>query len=278
MMACAPSTPSGILPEDEMENVLYDMHVAQSMYETRNGGITTGADLIALRASVLEKHGIDKALWDSSFNYYCRNTREMYGIYQSLSDRIEKNVVALGGKVDGIQGEEADTANVWKAEPSFILMHQAPYNLYNFEIQPDSTFEDGDRITLQYDVQFIFQDGMRDVAAYLAVYYDNDSIASVVTHTNFDSHGIATVNNDVDRLHVKKIKGYFILVQNLTQNTSNPNTSTMRLAAIRNVKLLHLRTAPPAVAKEEEKEAVDSLAIDSLRKDSIMKSHVVVTN
>lgn len=278
MMACAPSTPSGILQEDEMENVLYDMHVAQSMYETRNGGITTGADLIALRASVLKKHGIDKALWDSSFNYYCRNTREMYGIYQSLSDRIEKNVVALGGKVDGIQGEEADTANVWKAEPSFILMHQAPYNLYAFEIQPDSTFEDGDRITLQYDVQFIFQDGMRDVAAYLAVYYDNDSIASVVTHTNFDSHGIATVNNDVDRLHVKKIKGYFILVQNLTQNTSNPNTSTMRLAAIRNVKLLHLRTAPPAPVKEERKEATDSLSVDSLRKDSIMKSHVVVTN
>lgn len=278
MMACAPSTPSGILPEDEMENVLYDMHVAQSIYETRSGGVTTGADLIALRASVLNKHGIDKAEWDTSFNYYCRNTREMYSIYQSLSDRIERNVVALGGKVDGIQGEEADTANVWKAEPSFILMHQAPYNLYTFEIQPDSTFEDGDRITLQYDVQFIFQDGMRDVAAYLAVYYDNDSIASVVTHTNFDSHGIATVNNDVDRLHVKKIKGYFILVQNLTQNTSNPNTSTMRLAAIRNVKLLHLRTAPPAPVKEERKEATDSLNVDSLRKDSIMKSHVVVTN
>lgn len=278
IVACAPSTPSGILSEDEMEDVLYDMHIAQSIYEARDGGVLTGADLIALRASVLKRHDIDQASWDSSFNYYCRNSRELYGIYQSLSERIERNVVALGGKVDGMQSEEADTANVWNAESSFILMHQSPYNIYTFDIQPDSTFEDGDRITLQYDAQFLFQDGMRDITSFLAVYYDNDSISSITTHTNFDGHGIATINNDVDRLHIKQIKGYFILVQNLTQNTSNPNTSMMRLASIRNVKLLHLRTMPPAPIEEENKENTDSLAIDSLRKDSIKKSHPVVVN
>ncbi|MDD7246622.1 MAG: DUF4296 domain-containing protein [Prevotellaceae bacterium] len=278
VMACAPSVPSGILQKDEMEDVLYDMHIAQSIYETREGGVATGADLLALRASVLRKHDVDKAVWDSSFNYYCRNSRDMYDIYQSLAKRIERNVIALGGKVDGFQGSEADTANVWKAEDAFILMQQAPYNLFTFDVIPDSTFEDGDRITLQYDAQFIFQDGMRDIATFLAVYYDNDSIATVTSHSNFDGHGIVTLNNDVNRLHVKRIKGYFLLVQNLTQNSSNANTTTMRLAAIRNVKLLHLRTEPPAVKKEEPVEKVDSLKADSLMKDSIMKSHITVKN
>ena len=254
------------------------MHIAQSIYETREGGVATGADLLALRASVLRKHDVDKAVWDSSFNYYCRNSRDMYDIYQSLAKRIERNVIALGGKVDGFQGSEADTANVWKAEDAFILMQQAPYNLFTFDVIPDSTFEDGDRITLQYDAQFIFQDGMRDIATFLAVYYDNDSIATVTSHSNFDGHGIVTLNNDVNRLHVKRIKGYFLLVQNLTQNSSNANTTTMRLAAIRNVKLLHLRTEPPAVKKEEPVEKVDSLKADSLMKDSIMKSHITVKN
>lgn len=277
-MACAPSVPSGILQKDEMEDVLYDMHIAQSIYETREGGVATGADLLALRASVLRKHDVDKAVWDSSFNYYCRNSRDMYDIYQSLAKRIERNVIALGGKVDGFQGSEADTANVWKAEDAFILMQQAPYNLFTFDVIPDSTFEDGDRITLQYDAQFIFQDGMRDIATFLAVYYDNDSISTVTSHSNFDGHGIVTLNNDVNRLHVKRIKGYFLLVQNLTQNSSNANTTTMRLAAIRNVKLLHLRTEPPAVKKEEPVEKVDSLKADSLMKDSIMKSHITVKN
>lgn len=277
-MACAPSVPSGILQKDEMEDVLYDMHIAQSIYETREGGVATGVDLLALRASVLRKHDVDKAVWDSSFNYYCRNSRDMYDIYQSLAKRIERNVIALGGKVDGFQGSEADTANVWKADDAFILMQQAPYNLFTFDVIPDSTFEDGDRITLQYDAQFIFQDGMRDIATFLAVYYDNDSIATVTSHSNFDGHGIVTLNNDVNRLHVKRIKGYFLLVQNLTQNSSNANTTTMRLAAIRNVKLLHLRTEPPAVKKEEPVEKVDSLKADSLMKDSIMKSHITVKN
>lgn len=277
-MACAPSVPSGILQKDEMEDVLYDMHIAQSIYETREGGVATGVDLLALRASVLRKHDVDKAVWDSSFNYYCRNSRDMYDIYQSLAKRIERNVIALGGKVDGFQGSEADTANVWKAEDAFILMQQTPYNLFTFDVIPDSTFEDGDRITLQYDAQFIFQDGMRDIATFLAVYYDNDSIATVTSHSNFDGHGIVTLNNDVNRLHVKRIKGYFLLVQNLTQNSSNANTTTMRLAAIRNVKLLHLRTEPPAVKKEEPVEKVDSLKADSLMKDSIMKSHITVKN
>lgn len=278
LVACAPSTPSGILSKEEMEDVLYDMHLAQSMYETREGDITTGADIVALRAAVLKKHDIDKAQWDSSFNYYCRNSRDLYEIYQSLGARIESKVVALGGKVDGMQGEEADTANVWNKESAFVLMHQAPYNLCTFEVEPDSTFQDGDRITLQYDAQFIFQDGMRDVTAFMAVYYDNDSIATVITHTNYDGHGIVTLNNDVERLHITKIKGYFLLGQNLTQNSSNANTSTMRLAAIRNVRLLHLGTVPPAPVKERPEESNDSIKVDSLMKDSIMKSHVTVVN
>ncbi len=278
VVACAPSTPSGILSKDEMEDVLYDMHIAQSLYDRRADGVATSAELVALRASVLKQHGIDKAEWDSSFNYYCRNSRDMYEIYQSLSNRIENNIVALGGKVDGVQGEEADTADVWNAENSFVLTHQAPYNLFTFEVVPDSTFEDGDRITLQYDAQFIFQDGMRDIASNLVVYYENDSITTVTTHTNYDGHGVVTVNNDVDRLHVKRIKGYFLLVQNLTQNSSNANVTTMRLAAIRNVKLLHLRTTPPAKVNETQQEQNDSLKVDSLRKDSIMKSHPVVIN
>lgn len=278
LVACTPSAPSGILSKEEMEDVLYDMHLVQSMYETRVEGVKEGTDMMALRLSVLKKHDIDQAQWDSSFNYYCRNSRELYEIYQSLGARIESNVIALGGKVDGMQGEEADTANVWNREAAFVLMHQSPYNLYAFDVEPDSTFQDGDRITLQYDAQFIFQDGMRDVTAFMAVYYDNDSIATVVTHTSYDGHGIVTLNNDVDRLHITKIKGYFLLCQNLMHNSSNANTSTMRLAAIRNVKLLHLRTNPPAPASEQQEEKTDSTKVDSLMVDSIMKSHVTVVN
>lgn len=278
VFSCKPSLPDGILSHDEMEDVLYDMHVAQVIYENQEGR-KSDADIIALRASVLKNHDIDKAVWDSSYSYYCRNAHELQAVYESLSERLERNIVALGGKVDGVQGEDADTANVWRAESSFILMHQPPYNVYSFEITPDSTFEDGDRITLQFDAQMVFQDGYRDVVTFLAVCYSNDSIATSVSHTNSNGHGIVTVNNDVDRLHIKKIKGYFLLSQNLSTQTTNTNTTTLRLAAIRNVKLLHLHTTPPApIEAPKEEEFVDSTKTDSLRRDSIMKLHPTIVN
>ena len=265
-MACAPSLPSGVLSEDDMEDVLYDMHVAQAVYENA----PQEQNVITLRASVLKKYDISQEEWDSSFNYYCRNADKLHGIYKRLNERIQQDVVALGGKVDGMIDDGADTTNVWKNESAFILMQQSPFNLLTYAVEPDSTFEDGDRLTLQFDVQYIFQDGYRDVTAVMNVYYDNDSISTNVTHVNVDGHGVITVNNEVQRLHVKEIKGYFILGRNLNADSSDPYSTTLRLAAVRNVKLLHTHTTPPA--KREETEKPDSLAVDSLRKDSLIKT------
>jgi hypothetical protein len=265
-MACAPSLPSGVLSEDDMEDVLYDMHVAQAVYENA----PQEQNIITLRASVLKKYDISQEEWDSSFNYYCRNADKLHGIYKRLNERIQQDVVALGGKVDGMMDDGADTTNVWKNESAFILMQQSPFNLLTYAVEPDSTFEDGDRLTLQFDVQYIFQDGYRDVTAVMNVYYDNDSISTNVTHVNVDGHGVITVNNEVQRLHVKEIKGYFILGRNLNSDSSDPYSTTLRLAAVRNVKLLHTHTTPPA--KREETEKPDSLSVDSLRKDSLIKT------
>ena len=64
----------------------------------------------------------------------------------------------LGGKVEGMQGDDADTCNVWGMESAVVLMQQPPFNRLSFEVTPDSTFEDGDKITLQFDAQMIYQD------------------------------------------------------------------------------------------------------------------------
>lgn len=283
VMACKPSLPSGVLSSDEMEDVLYDMHVAQAIYNNREG-VSDNADIYALRASVLKKHNIEQADWDSSFAYYSRNAKELYNIYNSLAERVNGDVIALGGKADGLVDSEADTANVWNQEPAFILMQQAPFNHVSFEIIPDSTFQDGDRISLQYDVKMIFQDGYRDVVANLFVFYDNDSVATAVTHTTMNTSGIVTINNEQDRLHIKKITGYFILGQNLSQNSSNRNATVMRLASVYNVKLLHFHTTPPEPVEEPTndgeapEEQKDSAAVIAEIRDSILKAKPAVVN
>ena len=77
------------------------MHLAQTMYD--DGDVkNSDADIIMLRNEVLKKHGVSVEEWDSSFNYYCRNTYELYGIYKRIDERLEHNVMMLGGKVEGM--------------------------------------------------------------------------------------------------------------------------------------------------------------------------------
>lgn len=267
MTACAPSRPKGILSMGEMEDILYDMHIAQSLFD--DGEVKENdADIIMLRAEVLKKHEVTQAEWDSSFFYYCKNANELHEIYTSLSDRLQQDVIAVGGQMESSSiTDAADSTNIWNLESSIVLMQQAPYNQFSFTITPDSTFAVGDRVVLQCDAQMIFQDGYKDLAVCMEIYYDNDSINTNVMHINGDNRCVITVNNDVDRLKVKQIKGFMIMVQQLNQETTNSNATTLRLAAIRNIKLLHTHTDPPAKAKPEDgqnQEKTDSVKTDTL--------------
>ncbi len=258
--SCAPSLPDGVLSPDEMEDVLLDMHVAQGIYDTHEFR-STDSDIIALRANVLKKHDITQEEWDYSMEYYCQHADELHNIYVNLVDRVERSVISLGGKSEGMQGEEADTANVWNTARNIILMQQAPYNVLSYDITPDSTFQDGDNISLQCDVKFIFQDGYKALAIVIAVSFDNDSVATSVTHLNHDGHGIVMINNEKDRLHIKNIKGFLMLEKNLEAVSTKQTSTTLRLISIRDIKLLHLHTTPPPPPAEP----VDSTKTDSVQ-------------
>lgn len=258
--SCAPSLPDGVLSHDEMEDVLLDMHVAQGLYDTREFR-STDSDIIALRANVLKKHDITQEEWDYSVNYYCQHADELHDIYVNLVDRVERSVISLGGKSEGFQGEEADTANVWNSNRNIILMQQPPYNILSYDITPDSTFQDGDNISLQCDVKFIFQDGYKSLALVMAVSFDNDSITTSIAHLNHDGHGIVMVNNEKDRLHIKNIKGFLMLEKNLEAVSTKQTSTTLRLISVRDIKLLHLHTTPPPPPAEP----ADSVKTDSVQ-------------
>lgn len=272
LFGCAPSRPGMVMSPEEMADVLYDMHLAQTLYDDPDVK-QSDADIIMLRNEVLKKHDISVEEWDSSFNYYCRNTYELHGIYKRIEERLDHNVMMLGGKVEGMQGDDADTCNVWGMESAVVLMQQAPFNKLTFEVTPDSTFEDGDKITLQFDAQMIFQDGYKDLTACLAVYYDNDSVATGVRHVNSDQHCVIAINNEQDRLHVKSIKGYLLLLQNLAQETTQSAMPPLRFVAISSIKLLHQHTknASQTVKVDTGAETLkaDSAKTDSIKRDSV---------
>ena len=77
-------------------------------------------------------------------------------------------------------------------------------------MKPDTSFHKGDRFLLEFDTQFIFQEGNRDAVAVLAMTLANDSVVAQTIHISAPSHFTLQLNDD-EHLGIKRITGYFLL-------------------------------------------------------------------
>lgn len=93
--SCKPSVPGEYLSEKEMENVLYDFHIAEAMAND-NSRQDGDAAMITYREAVFKKHGITAAEFDSSMVYYMRHTKLLHDIYVKLGDRLTAEAQADG--------------------------------------------------------------------------------------------------------------------------------------------------------------------------------------
>lgn len=228
---------SHILSSGEMEDILYDYHLADAMAQQAEGGYAKNA--VSYRAAVLKKYDITQSEFDSSMVYYMRHTDELHTIYQHISDRMqdEANKVGASSMTAGVAS--GDSANVWNGEKSLVLIPNEPYNLYTFNLQADTTFHKGDQLILNFKSDFIFQDGMRDGIVMLAVTLGNDSVASSVTHLS-SSMASSLQIADNDSLGIKKISGFFLLSKNSDANSSS---TTLQLMTISQIQLIRVHPA-----------------------------------
>lgn len=258
IVSCKPSLPSGVISEGDMEDILYDYLIAQSI---RN---QTGEQYNEQRMynDILEKYDYTQAEFDSSMVYYTRHYRLINNIYQNIEERLMEKTVAMGGNVQDLNsmGEgfsSSDTTNVWNETTSILFTQFTPYNVKQFELKPDTAYKAGDKFILSFDSEFIVQDGRSDLVAMLAVKFQNDSIASTVQHFSSPLHATLSVS-DNERLGIKAVSGFITFV---TGQSSTPST---KIALARNIKLIRMHTEDPTI-KATERARADSLQNDSIK-------------
>ncbi len=89
------SRPEGVLSSSKMEDVLYDIHMADgvlAMKGYQSGHNTEGGKYYE---SVLQKHGITQAQFDSSLVWYTDNPQRFNKIYPKVITRLENTKSAL---------------------------------------------------------------------------------------------------------------------------------------------------------------------------------------
>ena len=268
--SCKPSLPGGVLSKGKMTDILYDYHLALAMAHMDDNG--DKGQSLAYREAVLRKHDVTSAEFDSSMVYYMRHTELLEDVYKDLTDRYNNEITAMGGSASA-GGEFAnlsatgDTANVWNLATSMVFMPVKPFNSTSFDIKVDSTFHKGDRLMLDFDAQFIYQDGMRNGVAMLAVQFGNDSIAQRTIMIQSTQHYSVELSDD-DSLGIKSVKGYFMLM-NGDNGTGVSSQTTLKLMFLEHIKLIRMHPQKPVAAPAG---SASSASSDSLRKDSASSS------
>lgn len=264
--SCKPSLPGGVLSKGKMTDILYDYHLALAMAHMDDNG--DKGQSLAYREAVLRKHDVTSAEFDSSMVYYMRHTELLEDVYKDLTDRYNNEITAMGGSAK--EGGEfanlsatGDTANVWNLATSMVFMPVKPFNSTSFDIKVDSTFHKGDRLMLDFDAQFIYQDGMRNGVAMLAVQFGNDSIAQRTIMIQSSQHYSVELS-DADSLGIKSVKGYFMLM-NDDNGTGVSSQTTLKLMFLEHIKLIRMHPQKPVAAPTGSSSSASS---DSLRKDS----------
>ncbi len=250
IVSCKPSIPSKYLQPDEMEDVLYDYHLAMSMANQEADAVVKQR---AYQQAVLTKYGITEQQFDASLQYYMRHTEKLQAIYETVSKRYENEARLQGASESDLNQfgsikSKGDTTDIWRGRRTLLLSPYALVNQHNFAIKADSSFHKGDRFVFRFDAQFVVQEGMRDAVALLTVTFSNDSTVTQMQHIYSDGHQVLTVEN-TDTLGIKSVKGYFLMLQG-----QQPST-TFKLLVLRNIELVRMH-----VYKTDNKEQrTDSL-------------------
>ena len=269
---CKPGVPKEVIQPDDMEEILYDYFVSQGMASIPSAQAKQSEDYTRdlYFNSVLLKHGITRAEFDSSLVYYYTRADRFVGIYRNVQERLSEEALNLGaseGEVERFttQSLSGDTANVWEGVRYAIMIPQAPYNRLQFVQEADTSYRKDDNFMLVFNSDFVYQGGSKDALVYFAVKCDNDSVVSQVSH--FSVSGTNQVRINCPDMKAKEILGYFYLGQGYERS------SELKLLSLSNIQLIRFHRKKK---KEEEAEKVPEVPVmsDSARHatDSIRRA------
>lgn len=265
LFACKPEIPSKYLQPDTMEDLMYDYYVSQGLTNSRSG--STDYQRRYNFQAVLKKYGLTNAEFDSSLVYYYNHMELMNDIYSNIQKRLGDEALQLGaseGEVERftIQSASGDTTDVWEGRRQLALIPIPPYHLMQFSQKADTSFHKGDSFLLTFGSRFLAQSGSRNATAYLAVTYENDSVAAVSLPVNVSSG--STLRLSPCSLKAKRLDGYIMMARReRTDNESD--VSILLLDRIQLMRFHHkesvVKAAEPSapVAEPERRDTVDSL-------------------
>ena len=264
VMACKPTVPSEYIQPGDMEDILYDYHLALAM-SRQKGGREVDFNRSLYFQSVLKKHGVTEAEFDSSLVYYYSHVYRLKDIYSEVNQRLSDEATSLGVAVGDINrysqySTTGDTANIWNQQTDLLLVPCPTMNRYDFTVKVDSSFKKGDSFMFQFMSEYIWQSGSKDLTVCIVCKYEGDSIIQTANHVSVA--GTAQVRIPANRKNkMTDMRGFIYL------NDGNDDGNNRKMLFISQIQLIrfHDKTA------ENEEITNDESSTETPAKDSIQR-------
>lgn len=268
LAACKPKIPKEYIQPDEMEDLLYDYYVAQSM-PVRNGSKEDMDFDRQYNANLaLKKYGRTQAELDSSMRYYYINMEEFQKILSNVQKRLSEKAVELGASSSEVerfttQSLSGDTTEVWEDSRQMVLLPQPPYNIQQFSLKADTSYHQGDSFLMTFGSTFLVQSGSKTAWVLLSVRYENDSI--ITYHTSI-STGTTTLRVPPCKLKAEELKGFVYM----PKRKASDNENDMCVLLLDQVQLVRFHNKQFANTSDQQTvTAPDTLKKDTLQHDSL---------
>ena len=264
VMACKPTVPSEYIHPQELEDLLYDYHVAEAMAKNDTG---SDRNRHTYFHAVLKKYNVTEAEFDSSLVYYYSHLTRLTEIYGRVNERLADEAKRLGAVVGDVNrysqySASGDTANIWTGVSDVMLIPRPTRNRFDFTIVADSTFQQGDSFMLQFMAEYIWQSGVRDAVACIKAVYEGDSIVQVANHVN--AQGSIQVRVPSNDCKLQKLRGFIYLPD------GDEDKNLRKMMFISQIQFIRFHQKKPVIAHEPASKADSQSA--NVKKDSVQRS------
>lgn len=179
VVSCGKQIPDDIIQPSDMEELLYDYHLALTMGNDLSYSERYKRELY--KNYVFKKHGVTEAEFDSSMVWYTRNTKELTDIYKNLQKRYEMAEEQMKSELNKRSGQisvslSGDSVDVWSDRNLYWLTASPLTNRLMFDLKADTTFHNKDILVLEADYSFLaYENNTAKAVVSMKITFDNDS-------------------------------------------------------------------------------------------------------
>lgn len=216
-VACS-KAPEHVISEDTMAALMADMYKAEALMDDETSMFQNDSMKMALRQSVMMKHGVTHEQFDTSLIWYAHNLEVYDKVYEEVEKLLDEEYKELSKSdftsvATTVSGDVkpsvprfravGDTADIWGRSRTWVLLPGFARNIIKYDIKPDKECMSGDR----YELAFKVQNMRRSIRLFMGVDYKDGSTAYRYATVSGEGWKSYKIQSDSTR-EVTRIYGY----------------------------------------------------------------------